>query len=74
MKINIKGSQDLVRDTETMAIINVSQASSTRDSLYKERRRKEQEIDSSINSLQADVASIKDNISQILELLNSRGH
>lgn len=74
MKINIKGSQDLVRDTETMAIINVSQASSTRDSLYKEKRRKEQEIDSSINSLQADVASIKDNISQILELLNSRGH
>jgi hypothetical protein len=74
MKINIKGSQDLVRDTETMAIINVSQVSSTRDSLYKEKRRKEQEIDSSINSLQADVASIKDNISQILELLNSRGH
>jgi uncharacterized protein YlxW (UPF0749 family) len=57
-----------------MAIINVSQVSSTRDSLYKEKRRKEQEIDSSINSLQADVASIKDNISQILELLNSRGH
>lgn len=74
MKVQIKGSSDLVRDTETMAIINVSKTAALREEAYINQQKKEKYVDETINSLKADVSSIKNDISKILELLNSRGH
>lgn len=74
MKINIKNSPHLARDTESMAIVNVSRAAVLRDELYKQKLKKEKEVDESISNLKADISSIKNDISKILELLNSRGH
>jgi len=73
MKIAVENHPDLVRDTDCMALLNVSNSSLIKDSLYKEKMKKEQHVNSSINSLNDEILSIKSDVSKILELLNSRG-
>lgn len=73
MRINIKNNETLVRDMNSMAVLNVSKASLARDAMYKEKARRDKEVDSSINALNEDVKSIKQDLSKILEILSSRG-
>lgn len=63
----------LVRDTNSMAVLNVDQSALNRDIMYKNNLKKEKELQSVINNLQSEVSSLKSDISKILELLNSRG-
>lgn len=73
MKIGIKRNQDLVRDTESMGILNINQAALMRDALYKQKLQRDKQIDHAINNLNEDVMSIKSDLNKIIELLNSRG-
>lgn len=73
MRINIKNNETLVRDMNSMAVLNVSKASLAKDAMYKEKARRDKEVDSSINALNEDVKSIKQDLSKILEILSSRG-
>lgn len=73
MKIGIKKNQDLVRDTESMGILNINQAALMRDALYKQKLQRDKQIDHAINNLNEDVMSIKSDLNKIIELLNSRG-
>lgn len=73
MKVNIKNNDNLVRDFNTMAVLNVSKASLAKDAMYKEKQRRDNEVDSAINRLNQDVSEIKQDLSQILEILRSRG-
>jgi hypothetical protein len=68
---NEKGK--LVRDTDSMALLNVDVSALNRDMMYKNKLKKEQELQGVINNLQSEVSSLKSDISKILELLNSRG-
>ena len=61
----------LVRDTSNMAILNVDKSALSRDAMYKNRLKKDEEIQSTINKLESDVSSMKSSLSQILELLRS---
>jgi hypothetical protein len=63
----------LARDTKSMAILNVDQSSINKDALYKKNMRKEQELETIINTLQSEVSSLKSDISKILDILSSRG-
>lgn len=63
----------LVRDTNSMALLNVDTSAINRHEMYKNKLKKEQELQSVINNLQSEVSSLKSDISKILELLNSRG-
>ena len=73
MKVAIKRNQDLIRDTESMGILNINQAALMRDALYKQKMHRDKEIDKAINNLNEDVVSIKNDLNKIIELLNSRG-
>jgi len=73
MKVNIKHSEDLVRDTDSMAILNVNKGALMRDALYKQNLKRDKEVDQAINKLKDDVSSIKNDLSKIIELLSSRG-
>lgn len=73
MKVNIKHSEDLVRDTDSMAILNVNKGALMRDALYKQNLKRDKEVDQAINKLNDDVSSIKNDLSKIIELLSSRG-
>lgn len=61
------------RDTKSMAILAVDRSVISRDVAIKNKVKKEEEIQSTINTLQSEVSSLKSDISKILELLNSRG-
>ena len=73
MLVKIKDSDDLVRDTNSRAILNVNKNTLLKDQMYQEKMRKQREIDSSINNLKEEINSIKSDVSKILEML-SRGN
>jgi len=73
MLVKIKDSDDLVRDTNSRAILNVNKNALLKDQMYQEKMRKQREIDSSINNLKEEIKSIKSDVSKILEML-SRGN
>ena len=74
MRVKIKDKDGLVRDIETKAILNVDYNVLAKDQIFKEKIKKDKEMQSTINNLKEEVASIKGDISKILELLSSRGH
>ena len=73
MLVKIKDSDDLVRDTNSRAILNVNKNALLMDQMYQEKMRNQKEIDSSINNLKEEINSIKSDVSKILEML-SRGN
>ena len=73
MLVKIKDAEDLVRDVNTRAILNVNKNAVLKDQMYQEKMKKQKEMESSINNLRDEVSSIKSNISKILEML-SRGN
>lgn len=73
MLIKIKDSDDLMRDTNSRAILNVNKGTLLKDQMYQEKMKKQKQIESSINNLKEEVFSIKTDISKILEML-SRGN
>lgn len=72
MLVKIKDDEDLVRDVNTRAILNVNKNAILKDQMYQEKMKKQKELESSINNLKEEVSSIKNDISKILEML-SRG-
>lgn len=72
MLVKIKDDEDLVRDVNTRAILNVNKNAVLKDQMYQEKMKKQKELESSINNLKEEVSSIKNDISKILEML-SRG-
>jgi predicted ABC-class ATPase len=64
---------DLMRDTESNALINVNKAAVNKDLQYKQRLAKEIENKETINKLQEEISNLRSDISTILNLLNSRG-
>ena len=73
MLVKIKDNEDLVRDVNSKAILNINKNALLKDQMYQERLKKQREMESSINSLRDEVSSIKSDISKILEML-SRGN
>lgn len=73
MQINIKGKEGLVRDTQSMALLNVNKSSLSKDAIFKEKMRREKEVDESIDKLSSEITEIKQNLSEILTLLRTRG-
>ncbi len=73
MKVKVQDNKNLVRDMRTMAILNVNRASLAKDAQYKEKYRREKEVDEAINKLETDVNEIKTSLGKILEILESRG-
>jgi hypothetical protein len=73
MKVKVKDRNDLVRDVRTMAILNVDKSALNKDAIYKEKVRREQEVDNAINKLENDVSNIKENLNKILKILENRG-
>jgi hypothetical protein len=74
MRLKIVDQEGLIKDTTNQAILNVDRAALLKDQIYKEKRKKETEMETTINNLKEEVTSIKGDISKILELLSSRGH
>jgi hypothetical protein len=73
MLVKIKDNDDLARDVKSRAILNVNKNVLLKDQMYQEKLKKQQEVESSINTLREEVSSIKGDISKILEMLSSRG-
>jgi hypothetical protein len=73
MLVKIKDNEDLVRDVNSKAILNINKNALLKDQMYQEKLRKQKEMESSINSLRDEVSSLKSDISKILEML-SRGN
>jgi 3-deoxy-D-manno-octulosonic-acid transferase len=73
MLVKIKDVDDLVRDTNSRAILNVNKNALLKDQMYQEKLKKQQEVEASINNLKEEISSIKGDISKILEMLSSRG-
>ncbi len=73
MRIKVENNNDLVRDMRSMAILNVNKNALVKDALYKEKARREKEVDHAINKLENDVNEIKSSLGKILEILESRG-
>lgn len=73
MLVKIKDNDDLVRDTNSRAVLNVNKNALLKDQMYQEKMKKQREIESSINNLREEVSSLKSDISKILEML-SRGN
>lgn len=73
MLVKIKDAEDLVRDVNTRAILNVNKNAVLKDQMYQEKMKKQKELESSINNLKEEVSSMKNDISKILEML-SRGN
>ena len=71
----IKGQKDLVRDTETGAVLHTNLESSMGLRLVKEKRRKEKEQlernTTDINSIQRDVTEIKTMLTTLIEGRNN---
>ena len=73
MLVKIKDNEDLVRDENSKAILNINKNALLKDQMYQEKLRKQKEMESSINSLRDEVSSLKGDISKILEMV-SRGN
>jgi hypothetical protein len=73
MLVKIKDNEDLVRDVNSKAILNINKNALLKDQMYQEKLKKQKEMESSINSLRDEVSSLKSDISKILEML-SRGN
>jgi len=73
MLVKIKDNEDLVRDVNSKAILNINKKALLKDQMYQEKLKKQKEMESSINSLRDEVSSLKSDISKILEML-SRGN
>lgn len=73
MLVKIKDNDDLVRDVNSKAILNINKEVLLKDQMYREKLKKQKEMESSINSLRDEVSSLKGDISKILEML-SRGN
>jgi hypothetical protein len=69
MKINTE-NKNLVRDINSMALLNVNERALTKDAQYKQKLQKENEAKALVDEIQAEVKEIKQNISKILEMLN----
>lgn len=71
--LKVKDSDDLYRDAETGAIINVSNAAYSNHKKSKElalrKIEEEKKKETRLNNLEKDVKNLKDGINQILELL-----
>ena len=67
-------NKDLIRDTESLALLNVNKSAVNKDLQYKMRNKKDVELTETINSIQEEVSSLRSDISKILQLLNSRGN
>lgn len=67
-------NKDLIRDTESLALLNVNKSAVNKDLQYKMRNKKDIELTETINSIQEEVSSLRSDISKILQLLNSRGN
>lgn len=75
-KVKIKENQNFVRDINSMAILNVDESALAKDRMYREKIKREQEIDNALNSLRDDVGSVKIALTEILktlEILKGRG-
>lgn len=66
-------NKDLMRDTESNALINVNRAAVNKDLQYKQKLAKEIESKETINKLKDEISDLRSDISKILNLLNSRG-
>lgn len=66
-------NKDLMRDTESNALINVNRAAVNKDLQYKQKLTKEIESKETINKLKEEISDLRSDISKILNLLNSRG-
>lgn len=73
MRIKVKGRDDLVRDSQSMAILNIDSNVLHKDLLYKQKLKKEKETEKAINKLETDVKEIKNSLDKILQVLESRG-
>lgn len=73
MKVKVKDRNDLVRDMNTMAILNVDKNSLNKDLLYKQKMRREKEVNDAINKLESEVTEIKGSLNKILQILETRG-
>lgn len=73
MRIKVKGRDDLVRDSQSMAILNIDSNVLHKDLLYKQKLKKEKETEEAINKLETDVKEIKNSLDKILQVLESRG-
>ena len=71
----IKGQKDLVRDTETGAVLHTNMEASMGLKLAKDKRRKEKEQleknTTDINSIQRDVTEIKTMLTTLIEGRNN---
>lgn len=73
MKIKVKDRNDLVRDSRTMAILNVDKNILAKDALFKQKQVRDKRVDDAINKLEDDVKEVKDILHKILQNLESRG-
>lgn len=72
MLVDIKDHKGkLVRDTSSMAILNVDKSSLIKHEMYLNSMKKEKDIETTINNLQSEISSIKSTLDKVLELLNS---
>lgn len=60
-----------VRDTNSMAIINVDRSALSKHQSYQNAVKREQEIENRINIMQNEISSIKTTLDKVLELMNS---
>lgn len=67
--VDIEGSNNLVRDIANMAIINKDSSGLARAKANKEKRLS---MEKKVESLDADVREIKNNINKILDLLTEK--
>lgn len=73
MKIRVKDHNNLVRDMQNMAILNVDKSALAKDALFKEKQKRDKQIDTAINKLETDVKDIKHSLQKMLEILENRG-
>ena len=72
MYIKVKDHSDrLVRDTKSMAILNVDKTAIQKHDIHMSAVKKEKDLENTINNLQSEVTSIKSTLEKVLELLNS---
>lgn len=73
MKVRVKDHNNLVRDTQTMAILNVDRSALAKDALFREKKKREKEVEGAINKLETDVKEIKECLAKMLAVLENRG-
>jgi len=76
MQVQIKEKNNLVRDINSMAILNVDAAALAKDRVYREKIKREEQVDNALNTLNEEVMSVKLALIEILaslKILKDRG-